>query len=102
MLYGAHVSSAGGIWKAVDRGEEIGCDAIQVFTQSPRMWRPTDHTPEAVARFRERRAEAGIQSVVCHALYLVNLASPDREIRKKSATAMRARWRRPTRSGPRA
>jgi deoxyribonuclease-4 len=90
MLYGAHVSSAGGISNAVDRGEEIGCEAIQVFTQSPRMWRPTIHTPEAVARFRERRAEAGIQSVVCHALYLVNLASPDREIRKKSATAMRA------------
>ena len=88
--YGAHVSSAGGIWTAVDRGKEIGCDAIQVFTQSPRMWRPTDHTPEAVARFRERRVEAGIESVVCHALYLVNLASPDREIRKKSSTAMRA------------
>ena len=90
MLYGAHVSSAGGIWNAVDRGEEIGCDAIQVFTQSPRMWRPTEHTPEAVARFRERREQAGIRGVVCHALYLVNLASPDREIRKKSATAMRA------------
>jgi len=90
MLYGAHVSSAGGISNAVDRGEEIGCDAIQVFTQSPRMWRPTAHTPEAIARFRERRAEAGIQSVVCHALYLVNLASPDSVIRKKSATAMRA------------
>jgi deoxyribonuclease-4 len=90
MLYGAHVSSAGGIANAVDRGSEIGCDAIQIFTQSPRMWRPTDHTPEAVALFRERRAETGIQSVVCHALYLVNLASPDREIRKKSAGAMRA------------
>jgi len=90
MLYGAHVSSAGGIWNAVDRGEEIGCDAIQIFTQSPRMWRPTEHTDEAVARFRERRAETGIRSVVCHALYLVNLASPDKEIRKKSAVAMRA------------
>jgi deoxyribonuclease-4 len=90
MLFGAHVSSAGGIWQAIDRGEEIGCDALQVFTQSPRMWRPTTHAPEAVARFRERRLEAGIRSVVCHALYLVNLASPDREIRKKSATAMRA------------
>ena len=90
MLYGAHVSSAGGIWNAVDRGEAIGCDAIQVFTQSPRMWRPTEHTADAVARFRERRAETGIRGVVCHALYLVNLASPDREIRKKSAIAMRA------------
>ena len=90
MLIGAHVSSAGGIWKAVDRGVEMGCDAIQVFTQSPRMWRPTAHSEEAVARFRERRADARIGGVVCHALYLVNLASPDRTIRMKSAKAMRA------------
>ena len=90
MLFGAHVSSSGGIWQAVDRGEAIGCEAIQVFTQSPRMWRPANHTPEAVARFRERREEAGIASVVCHALYLVNLASPDPVIHGKSVTAMRA------------
>jgi deoxyribonuclease IV len=90
MLIGAHVSSAGGIWTAVDRGAEIGCDAIQVFTQSPRMWRPTEHAEEAVARFRERRADARIAGVVCHALYLVNLASPDRTIRAKSTKAMRA------------
>jgi deoxyribonuclease-4 len=90
MLFGAHVSSSGGIWTAVERGEEIGCDAIQVFTQSPRMWRPTNHTPEAVAKFRERREETGIASVVCHALYLVNLASPDPVIYEKSIAAMRA------------
>jgi deoxyribonuclease IV len=54
------------------------------------MWRPTKHTPESVARFRERRVEAGIGSVVCHALYLVNLASPDPEIHAKSVSAMRA------------
>ena len=90
MLFGAHVSSSGGIWTAIDRGQEIGCDAVQVFTQSPRMWRPTNHTPEAVAKFRERREEAGIGSVVCHALYLVNLASPDPVIYEKSITAMRA------------
>ena len=90
MLFGAHVSSSGGIWQAIDRAEAIGCDAVQVFTQSPRMWRPTNHTPEAVERFRERRAEAGISSVVCHALYLVNLASPDPVIYDKSVAAMRA------------
>ena len=90
MLFGAHVSSSGGIWQAIDRAEAIGCDAVQVFTQSPRMWRPTNHTPEVVERFRERRAEAGIGSVVCHALYLVNLASPDPAIYEKSVTALRA------------
>ena len=87
MLFGAHVSSSGGIWNAIDRGVEIDCDAIQVFTQSPRMWRPTAHTDEALSRFRKRRAEAGIGAVVCHALYLVNLASPDPTIRKKSLAA---------------
>jgi deoxyribonuclease IV len=90
MLYGAHVSSAGGISKAIDRAEELGCDALQVFTQSPQMWRPTAHTEEQVGRFRARRDEVGIDEVVCHALYLVNLAASDREIRAKSVAAMRA------------
>ncbi len=90
MLYGAHVSSSGGISNAIDRAQALGCDAVQVFTQSPRMWRPTVHTPEEAARFRARRAEAAIGAVVCHALYLVNLASPDPEIHGKSVTAMRA------------
>lgn len=90
MLYGAHVSASGGISTAIDRAAELGCDAVQVFTQSPRMWKPTAHTEEQLARFRERRNEAGIEYVVCHALYLVNLASPDPEIRAKSVSAMRS------------
>lgn len=90
MLFGAHVSSSGGISNAVDRGEALGCDAVQVFTQSPRMWRPTSHTVEQTARFRERREEAGIGAVVCHALYLVNLASPDAAIHEKSVAALRS------------
>ena len=90
MLFGAHVSSAGGIDKAVDRAAEMGCDAMQVFTQSPRMWRPTAHGDESLARFRERRTEAGIRSVVCHAVYLVNLATLDPEMHDKSRVAMEA------------
>jgi deoxyribonuclease-4 len=90
VLYGAHVSSAGGISTAIDRAAELGCDAVQIFTQSPRMWRPTEHSEEQVARFRARRDEARIKGVVCHALYLVNLAGTDRELHRKSVTAMRA------------
>jgi deoxyribonuclease-4 len=90
VLFGAHVSSAGGISKAIDRADELGCTAVQVFTQSPRMWKPTAHGEEEIARFRARRDEAGIEAVVCHALYLVNLAGSDRELHKKSLTAMRA------------
>jgi deoxyribonuclease IV len=88
--FGAHVSASGGIHTAIDRIEAIGGDCVQVFTQSPRMWRPTDHKPEAIAQFRERRREAGIGGVVCHALYLCNLAAPDDEIYEKSIRTMRS------------
>jgi deoxyribonuclease-4 len=90
VLFGAHVSAAGGISKAIDRVEEIGGSAVQVFTQSPRKWAATEHAPEEIARFRKRRRQARVRSVTCHALYLVNLASRDREIRSKSFEALRA------------
>jgi deoxyribonuclease IV len=90
VLFGAHVSAAGGISKAIDRIEAVGGDAVQVFTQSPRMWKPTDHAAEELERFRVRRREAGVEAVACHALYLVNLASRDEEIRTKSLYALRA------------
>jgi deoxyribonuclease-4 len=85
---GAHVSSSGGIHTAIDRIEAMGGDAVQLFTQSPRTWRPTNHDPANFERFKERRAETGVSHVVCHALYLVNLASPDDEIYGKSVAAL--------------
>jgi deoxyribonuclease-4 len=85
---GAHVSSSGGIHTAIDRAEAIGAESVQVFTQSPRAWRPTSHDPANLVRFRERREEAGIMGVLCHALYLINLASPDDEIYEKSGNAL--------------
>ena len=90
MLFGAHVSAAGGISNAIDRIEAIGGNAVQVFTQSPRMWKPTQHAPEELERFQVRRREARVRHVSCHALYLVNLASRDREIRSKSFDALQA------------
>src|SRR4051794_21045964 len=84
------MSSAGGIHTAVDRAEATGCEAVQIFTQSPRMWRPTNHSDENVERFKQRAAEVGLQGVVCHALYLINLAAPDKEIYRKSVTALKA------------
>jgi deoxyribonuclease-4 len=86
---GAHVSSSGGIHTAIDRIEAIGGDCVQIFTQSPRMWRPTNHDPANFERFKERRAEAGIGAVVCHALYLLNLASPDDDLYRKSVEALK-------------
>jgi len=83
------MSSSGGIDTAIDRIVAIGGDCVQVFTQSPRMWRPTNHKPEAIEAFREKRASNRIGGVVCHALYLCNLAAPDDEIYEKSIATMR-------------
>jgi deoxyribonuclease IV len=89
MQVGAHISSSGGIDKAIDRAVEMAADSVQVFTQSPRTWRPTNHDPASFERFREKRAEAGIGGVLCHALYLCNLAAPDGTVYEKSVAAMR-------------
>ena len=88
MQIGAHISSSGGIDKAIDRAVEMGADSVQVFTQSPRAWRPTNHDPASFDRFREKRAEAGIGGVLCHALYLCNLAAPDDTVYEKSVLAI--------------
>lgn len=89
MQIGAHVSSSGGIHTAVGRAVAIGAESMQVFTQSPRAWRPTSHNPASLERFRELRAEAGMGGVVCHALYLCNLAAPDDAVYEKSIAALR-------------
>jgi deoxyribonuclease IV len=88
VLIGAHVSSSGGIHTAIDRAEAMGADSVQVFTQSPRTWRPTNHPPENFERFKERRAEVGIGGVLCHALYLINLANPKDDFYEKSVAAL--------------
>ncbi len=88
MLIGAHVSTAGGLVQAHARGVERGCEAIQVFNQSPRMWRPTRWKDPDVAEFRELMSEGPIRSVVIHAVYLINCASKDREIRRKSVASL--------------
>lgn len=89
MEFGAHMSSSGGIDSSIDRIVAVGGDCVQVFTQSPRMWRPTDHKAEVIATFHEKRREAGIGGVVCHALYLCNLAAPNDVIYEKSIQTMR-------------
>jgi deoxyribonuclease-4 len=88
MLVGAHVSTAGGLVAAHGRGVEIGADAIQVFNQSPRMWRPTRWRDDDVAAFRGLMADGPIRSIVIHAVYLLNCASKDREIRAKSLASL--------------
>lgn len=88
MLIGAHVSPAGGLWKAVERGTERGCKAIQIFNQSPRMWRPSTYSDEEVGRFRAAIEDSEIEAVLIHAVYLLNCASEEREIQEKSLASL--------------
>jgi deoxyribonuclease IV len=88
MLIGAHVSTAGGLVEAHGRGVERGCEAIQVFNQSPRMWRPTRWKPDDVAEFHELMRDGPIQSVTIHAVYLINPATKDRGMRAKSEASL--------------
>jgi deoxyribonuclease IV len=88
MLIGAHVSQAGGLQTAVERGLERDCDAIQIFNQSPRMWRPTAYSEDDYAEFRQAINGTQIKAVLIHAVYLINCASEDREIREKSLTSL--------------
>jgi deoxyribonuclease IV len=88
MLIGAHVSPAGGLPKAIARGVERGCRAIQIFNQSPRQWKPSTYREEDVAAFRRAMTDSQIDAVLIHAVYLLNCASEDREIRAKSLASL--------------
>jgi deoxyribonuclease IV len=89
VLFGAHCS--GGIkGGALDQAIEIGADAVQLFAQSPRAWRFPEPDPAVFTAFRKRREEAGLGSVLVHALYLCNLATSDETIFGKSLTTMRS------------
>ena len=91
MFFGAHVSASGGIHTTLDRAEAMGADAVQVFTQSPRRWLPTNHDPANLEAFKGQRVELGIApgGVLAHALYLINLAAPDDGIYERSRAALR-------------
>jgi len=88
MLIGAHVSPAGGLPKAIARGVERGCRAIQIFNQSPRMWRGTVYREEDVAAFKQAMAASPIDAVLIHAVYLLNCASDDPDTRAKSLASL--------------
>ena len=86
MLFGAHCS--GGIKGALDRAEEFGADAVQLFAQSPRAWRFPEHDPTDLERFRDRLADGPVRAALVHAIYLVNLATPNDELYGKSVTTL--------------
>ncbi|MGH7813249.1 MAG: deoxyribonuclease IV [Candidatus Binataceae bacterium] len=86
-ILGAHVSIAGGVGEAFLRGKEIGCEAIQIFTKSSRQWASKPLSEEEIATFKRNRRETGIDYVIAHDSYLLNLGAPDEALRKKSVAA---------------
>lgn len=88
MLIGAHVSPSGGPAQAVARGVERGARSIQIFNQNPRQWRPRDYTADEVADFHSAMAESDVAALLIHAVYLLNCASEDAEIRAKSHASL--------------
>ena len=88
MLIGAHVSPAGGVAKAVERGVERGCHAIQIFNQNPRAWKPREYPQEEIEAFHAARDASEVDALLIHAVYLLNCASEDPDIRAKTLTSL--------------
>ena len=88
MLIGAHVSPAGGPANAVARGVERGCDAIQIFNQNPRAWKPTVYSDEQVADFHEAMEKSRVDALLIHAVYLLNAATTDKDMRNKTRASL--------------
>ena len=88
MLIGAHVSPAGGPAKAVERGVERAARSIQIFNQNPRQWKPREYSHEEIADFRAALAQSDVDALLIHAVYLLNCASEDEEIRAKTLTSL--------------
>lgn len=93
MLIGAHVSPAGGPAKALERGEALGARSIQIFNQNPRAWKPGAYSPEQVESYRQVLAESPVEALLIHAVYLLNAASEDAEIRAKTLASLVASLR---------
>jgi deoxyribonuclease-4 len=89
-LLGAHMPTAGGLYKALISGKAIGCTAVQLFTSSPRQWNAPPLKESDIAAFRKAREETGIQLAVAHDSYLINLAAPSEEVLLRSQGAFRA------------
>lgn len=88
MLLGAHMSIAGGIFKAFAEGERVGCTAIQVFTKSSNQWRAKPLTEQDLEAYRAEQKRTGIAPVIAHDSYLINLGSPDEALLEKSRLAL--------------
>ncbi len=92
-LLGGHVSAAGGFDKALERGEAIGAEVVQVFVSSPRSWAVPTPTSEALHKYTEKRKTSSIQRVYVHGTYLANLGTSNPELLEKSKQSLLSEFR---------
>ena len=92
MILGAHMSIAGGVDKALERGRSISCEAVQIFTRNQLRWSSPALRDEEIRNFLELKV--AFRAVLAHASYLINLASPDEETNRKSVQALEEELRR--------
>ena len=88
-IIGGHVSSSGGIFSSVERGENIEAEAIQIFCSAPQMWRATKHTDDAIEKYREAFKKSKLSSAWIHNIYLANLATDDKAMLEKSKNSIK-------------
>jgi len=86
---GVHVGTAGGVWTSVERAVAAGANTFQIFSSSPRTWRPTQVKPADAAKMKELRAKHGVAPLAIHASYLINLCSQTEAVRKNSIASFR-------------
>lgn len=87
-ILGAHMSIAGGYYKAVEAAKEAGCDCVQLFTKNNNQWRAKPIVDDDVTKFQSALQELGISHPISHDSYLINLGTPDHELWKKSVDAL--------------
>ncbi len=85
--FGCHVSVAGGVSNAFERAEDIGCDAMQIFSKNQKQWKPKPFDDEEIERYHQEKSRSGIGPVMIHDSYLINLCAPNPEILAKSRAA---------------
>jgi deoxyribonuclease-4 len=88
MRFGAHMSTSGGIWKALERGTRISCDIVQVFVKNNMQWFGKPYPPRDIEQFRAQRQTSNLHAIFGHAGYLINLAAPPSDNRDKSIKSL--------------
>lgn len=99
VCIGAHVSASGGVDKAIENARAIGADAVQIFGSSPRQWRVREIPDGEIQKFQEATRRAKMGPTFFHAPYLINLGSPNPDLREKSEKMLRENYKNAQRLG---